>query len=250
MNLETIIIIGIILFFCSLIQGAVGFAFNIFAIPLLIWSGLSLPESITVTSIPIFMQSLTSSYKLREYIKWKEVAVGSIFRYMGLPIGIYLLTLINHFNKNDIKQLVGVAILLILFLQFYFKVTPKEKVGFFWTFISFFSSGIFLGLISMGGPPVILWVMAHKWSAKEIRAFLSALFFIASPFLLLLLYHNFGNQLIDFFLIGLFFTPVVIIGTLIGVKLGNLLEHEKLKKIIISLLILTSLTSIITPYFK
>ena len=176
MSLSIIILIGIILFICSTIQGAVGFAFNIFAIPLLIWSGLSLPQAITVTSIPIFMQSLTSTYKLREYIKWKEVAMGSLLRYIGLPLGIYILTLLNSFDKNNIKQVVGIVILLIVAIQTLFKVEPKEKVGIFWTILSFLSSGIFLGMISMGGPPVILWVMAHRWSALEIRAFLSALF--------------------------------------------------------------------------
>ncbi len=249
MDISLLITIGAILFICSTIQGAVGFAFNIFAIPLLIWSGLSLPVSITITSIPIFMQSLTSSYKLRNYIKWKEVAVGSIFRYIGLPIGIYLLTLLAGFNENNIKQIVGIVILLIVVLQSFLKIKPMEKVGFFWTFISFFSSGIFLGMVSMGGPPVILWVMAHKWNALSIRAFLSALFFIASPFLLILLYYNFGHELIKYFIVGLSFTPLVVIGTLIGVKLGNYLDHIILKKIIMSLLVITSLVSIFSPYF-
>jgi uncharacterized membrane protein YfcA len=250
MSITLISLIGLILFFCSTIQGAVGFAFNIFAIPLLIWSGLSLPQAITVTSIPIFMQSLTSTYKLRTYVKWKEVAIGTLFRYIGLPLGIYLLTLINSFDKNDIKQVVGVVILLIVALQSLFKVEPKEKVGWFWTVVSFLSSGLFLGMISMGGPPVILWVMAHRWSALEIRAFLSALFFIASPFLLGLLYYNFGKELLDYFITGLSFTPVVVLGTLLGVKLGNRLNHKKLKKIVMGLLVLTSVVSIISPYFK
>jgi len=250
MSLSIIILIGITLFICSTIQGAVGFAFNIFAIPLLIWSGLSLPQAITVTSIPIFMQSLTSTYKLREYIKWKEVAMGSLLRYIGLPLGIYILTLLNSFDKNNIKQVVGIVILLIVAIQTLFKVEPKEKVGIFWTILSFLSSGIFLGMISMGGPPVILWVMAHRWSALEIRAFLSALFFIASPFLLTLLYYNFGKELTDYFIIGFSFTPVVIIGTLLGVRLGNLLDHKKLKKIVIVLLVITSFISIISPYYK
>jgi len=250
MSISVIILIGIILFICSTIQGAVGFAFNIFAIPLLIWSGLSLPQAITVTSIPIFMQSLTSTYKLKEYVKWKEVAIGSIFRYIGLPVGIYILTLLNSFDKNDIKQIVGIVILLIIGAQTLFKVEPKEKVGWFWTVVAFLSSGIFLGMVSMGGPPVILWVMAHRWKALEIRAFLSALFFIASPFLLALLYYNFGKELIDYFIVGFCFTPVVIIGTLIGVKLGNFLDHKKLKKIVMSLLVLTSLVSIVSPYLR
>ncbi|NPA73790.1 MAG: hypothetical protein GXO12_03690, partial [Epsilonproteobacteria bacterium] len=105
-----------------------------------------------------------------------------------------------------------------------------------------------LGAVAIGGPPVILWVMAQNWSALRVRAFLSALFFAASPVLLILLYLNFGDELLEYFIIGLCFTPVVVIGTLFGVKLGNKLDAKKLKKIITFLLIATSLFSIFSPY--
>ncbi len=250
MSVSILILIGIILFLCSVIQGIVGFAFNIFAIPLLIWSGFELPEAISITSIPIFFQSLTSTYKLRTHVIWKEVWVGAIFRYMGIPIGIFLLTLISTFDKSSIKQIVGIAILLIVITQTLLKVKPREKVGFIWTFIAFFTSGLTLGLISMGGPPAILWVMAHKWSALTTRAFLSALFFLASPLQLILLYYNFGDKLLNFFMTGLAFSPLVIVATIWGVKLGEFLDREKLKKIVLSLLVITSLVSIFSPYLR
>ena len=75
-------------------------------------------------------------------------------------------------------------------------------------------------------------------------------FFIASPFLLALLYYNFGKELTDYFIVGFSYTPVVVLGTLLGVRLGNLLDHKKLKKIVMLLLVATSLVSIISPYFK
>ncbi len=102
----------------------------------------------------------------------------------------------------------------------------------------------------MGGPAAILWVMVHKWDALKIRTFLSALFFMASPFVLILLYYNFGNKMLTYFFIGLCFTPIVVIGTLTGVKIGNLLDRVKLKKIIMFLLIATSLFSIFSPYIS
>lgn len=244
------IIIGSILFFCSVTQGIVGFAFNIFAIPLLIWGGFELSEAISITSIPIFFQSLTSTYKLRTHVLWKEVWTGAIIRYMSIPIGIFLLTLISTFDKSSIKQIVGFAVLLIVIVQIFLKVKPKEKISSVWTFIAFFTSGLTLGLISMGGPPAILWVMAHKWSALTTRAFLSALFFLASPLQVILLYYNFGDKLLNFFMIGLAFSPLVIIATLWGVKLGEYLDRDKLKKIVLSLLVITSLVSIFSPYLR
>ncbi len=104
----------------------------------LIWSGEGLPESIVLTSIPIFVQNMTSSIKLRQYIPWKEVWIGTLFRYMGIPIGIYMLTLLNNFDKNTIKQIIGIVILLIVFSQTCLKLKPQEKINFFWTFTAFF----------------------------------------------------------------------------------------------------------------
>lgn len=228
----------------------VGFAFNIFAIPLLIWSGFGLDEAISLTTIPIFFQSLTSTYKLRQYVIWRDVGLGTVYRYMGIPIGIYLLTLISGFDKSSIKQIVGIAILLVVISQLYTKTKPDKPTNSFWTFVAFFTSGLTLGMISMGGPPAIIWVMAQKWNALRTRAFLSALFFLASPLQVALLYYNFGERLLNFFLLGLAFSPLVIIGTLWGVKLGELLDRQKLKKIVLSLLVLTSLVSIFSPYFK
>jgi len=250
LSVSIIIIIGCILLFCSAIQGIVGFAFNIFAIPLLIWSGLELSEAISITSIPILVQSATSTYKLRAHVRWSDVGIASFIRYLSIPIGIYLLILISAFDKDTIKQFVGVAILFVVASQLFLKVDPREHIHFFWTFLSFFTSGITLGMVSMGGPQAVLWVMAHKWSAMTSRAFLSALFFFAAPMQIVLLYYHFGNTLLSYFLIGLLFSPVVIIGTLIGVKLGDFLDRGMLRKIVIFLLILTSVVSILSPYLK
>ncbi|MFK5882613.1 MAG: sulfite exporter TauE/SafE family protein [Sulfurospirillum sp.] len=250
MSISIIILIGIILFLCSTVQGIVGFAFNIFAIPLLIWIGLGLDEAISLTTIPIFFQSATSTYKLRSHVLWKEVGIGTIYRYISIPIGIYMLTLISGFDKSSIKQIVGIAILLVVASQIYIKIEPKKTINHFWTFVAFFTSGLTLGLVSMGGPPAVIWVMAQRWSAIKTRAFLSALFFLASPLQAVLLYCNFGDRLLSFFVLGLTLSPLVILGTLWGVKLGEFLDREKLKKIILSLLVLTSLVSIFSPYLR
>ncbi len=244
------IITGIILFLCSMIQGIIGFAFNLFAIPLLIWSGFGLSEAIATTAIPIFFQSATSTYKLRKYVLWKEVGFATIFRYMGIPIGIFFLAFITNLDKDSVKQIVAIVILLIVAMQTLLKIKPREHISFIWTVIAFFTSGFTLGLISMGGPPVVVWVMARKWSALTTRAFLSALFFLASPLQVVLLYYSFGSNLLMFFLTGLAFSPVVIIGTLLGVKLGEFLNRDLLRKIILSLLVITSLASIISPYIR
>jgi len=65
MGTEQLILAAMILFFSSMVQAMIGFAFNLIAIPLLIWTGFSLAEAVVLTSIPIFVQLLTNTYKLQ-----------------------------------------------------------------------------------------------------------------------------------------------------------------------------------------
>lgn len=250
MDITLVLTIGSVLFFSSIVQGIVGFAFNLFAIPFLIWSGLSLSESISLSAIPILAQSLTGTLKLKAYVKWKPVLIACLIRALAIPLGIYFLTLVDSYDKSTIKQIVGIAILLVVLSQIFLKVEPKEKVGFFWTFMAFFVSGITQGMVSMGGPTAVLWVMSHKWSTLSSRAFLNALFLIGGPLQIFLLYYSFGEGLIHYFLVGLAFTPIVIVSTLLGIKIGNYLDRVVLKKVVLSLLILTSISSIFSPYLR
>ena len=104
---EQLIAIGIIFFFSSILQGAVGFAFGLFAVPMLVWAGVNLSEAVAITSVSIFIQVLTSTYQLRIHIKWKEVRLATLVRYFTVPIGIVLLLALDTMDKTQVKQILG-----------------------------------------------------------------------------------------------------------------------------------------------
>jgi len=249
MSTEQLILAAVILFFSSMTQAMIGFAFNLIAIPLLIWAGFSLAEAVVLTSIPIFVQLITNAYKLRDAIVWQDVLPAALIRYITLPIGIMLLYAINHLDTAYIKQLVGVMLLLILVTQLKVTFKPRQSLHFAWTVLAFGLSGIMLGMLGMGGPPVVLWLMAHHWEPKRTRAFITTVFLFASPIQIILLYWKFGAELFDTFVWGIAATPIVIIAALIGVKIGNSFDRERLKKAIMFFLFLTAIISIVSPYF-
>jgi len=250
METEQIILAAIILFFSSMTQAMIGFAFNLIAIPLLIWAGFSLAEAVVLTSIPIFVQLTTNTWKLRDAIVWRDVVPAAFIRYLTLPIGIGLLYTINHLDTAYIKQLVGVILLLILIIQIFVTFKPRESLPFFWDILAFGLSGIMLGMLGMGGPPVILWLMAHHWSAKRTRAFITAVFLFASPIQIALLYWKFGEEFSEAFSWGVAAAPIVITAALIGVRIGNSFDREKLRKAVMIFLFLTAVISILSPYLS
>jgi len=247
MGAEQLIIAAVILFFSSMTQAMIGFAFNLIAIPLLIWTGFALAEAVVLTSIPIFVQLTTNAWKLREAIVWKDVIPAASIRYITLPIGIGLLYVINHLDTAYIKQLVGVMLLLILATQLFITFKPREQLHFVWSILAFGLSGIMLGMLGMGGPPIVLWLMAHHWEPKRTRAFITTVFLFASPVQIILLYGKFGEELSHAFIWGIAATPIVIISALIGVRIGNNFDKVRLKKAVMFFLFLTAVISIISP---
>jgi uncharacterized membrane protein YfcA len=250
MSAAMVLAAGSILFFSSLIQSVIGFAFNLLAVPLLIWSGFSLAQAVAITSIPILVQVSVSTWKLRHAVVWREVLPASLIRYLTLPVGISLLYWVNSLDPLTVKQIVGGMLLLILASQRWIRIRPREALGWGWSLLAFGVSGIMLGMIAMGGPPVVLWLMAQEWSAQRTRAFMAALFLLAAPVQLALLWWKLGGEVADSFALGFWMIPLVVAGSLIGIRIGNRLNRERLRKTIMFFLFLTGLFSLLGPWIR
>ena len=248
MGTEQLVIVALILFFSSLTQAMIGFAFNLIAIPLLIWSGLSLAEAVVLTSIPIFVQLSTNLFKLHNDVVWDDITAPVVIRYMSLPIGVWLLYYVDSLDTPYIKQLVGVMLLLILLTQIFASFKPREHLHFFWSVLAFGMSGIMLGALGMGGPAIVLWLMAHQWEPRRTRAFITVVFLFGSPIQIALLYWKFGSDLSHAFLWGIMAAPLVILAALVGVRIGDKFDKVKLKKMVMLFLFLTAILSIFSPY--
>jgi uncharacterized membrane protein YfcA len=248
MGAEQILYAALILFGASMIQAMVGFAFNLIAIPLLVWAGFSLAQSVAMTSIPIFVQLSLNVWKLRHYIVWRDLTFPVLIRFVTLPVGIALLYWVNDLETFLVKQIVGGVLLGIVFVQMFVRFVPRTHVGRAWDIVAFGLSGLMLGMIGMGGPPVVVWLMAHDWKPKRIRGFIALLFWISAPVQIALLYWKLGAQVTVAFEWGIRLLPVVIIATLIGIHVGNTFNHTRLTRAVNLFLFLTAVASIVTPY--
>jgi uncharacterized membrane protein YfcA len=250
MTVGMLLAAALILFVSSALQSIIGFAFNLLAVPLLLWSGFSLGQAVALTSIPILVQVSVSTWKLREAVVWSDVLPASAIRYLTLPVGVSLLYWVNSFEPVRVKQIVGLLLLLILAMQHFSRITPRARFSFGWDLLTFGLSGIMLGMIAMGGPPVVLWLMAHDWSALRTRAFMAALFLLAAPVQVGLLWWKLGEEVASAFAWGLGMTPLVVAGSLLGIRLGNRLDREKLRRAIRVFLLLTALVSLASPWLS
>lgn len=158
-----------------------------------------------------------------------------------------MLGVLVELGTARVKQVVGVILLLALGMQWLLKIKPRQHIGVGWTLIAGAASGLTAGLVGMGGPPVVLWVMAHDWPAKKSRAFLWATFMMLIPFNLVLLVIKFGSGMWGSCLIGLCLSPLVVLGSELGQRVGELMNRHRLRSAALLLLLVLALVSILGP---
>ena len=99
--------IGIILFVAAVVQGLIGFAMAIVAIPLLVWIGLPLSEAIAISMASTMVQALTGMFKLRHAIPWRIVRSSLAVRSLSLPIGILIMVQLDGIETSEVKAVLG-----------------------------------------------------------------------------------------------------------------------------------------------
>lgn len=247
MTLTQLSLAALALFLASILQGAIGFAYTLFALPILIWLDIPLPQAVTLVTMSVAFQLATGSYCLRHHIKWPLVLYGTAIRYMTIPIGVLLLHSLGHLDTASVKQIVGGILLLVLLAHLYFRVEPKVQLASIWGILAFLSSGLMGGMVAMGGPPVVLWAIAHQWSSQEIRAFLFTLFLLGTPLIVTLLYLTFGQTILWIMIWALLFSPLVALGSRLGVWVGNQLSRQVLQRVTYAVLFIIGLVSLSSP---
>ncbi len=240
--------IALTLFGGAIVQGTVGFGLGLFSIPILVWCGLTLPQSIAATMPAVAVQTLFNCWQHRADLPWREVLPIFGLRLVSLPIGVLLLASIAGFEVARIKQCLGGFILLVLLAIWKFKPQPRESVGAGWTILAGSLSGLCAGMVGMGGPPVSLYALAHDWSTVKKRSFLWLTFLLILPIHTCLLLGRFGTPLVGAMGSAALAIPTTVLGAWCGGKLGRRLGQKGLQRAIIGLLVLIAIRSLLAPW--
>ena len=247
MDLTQIILITLSIAFACALQGAVGFGAGMFSIPLMIWAGVDLPSAIMIVLVCALVQCGWNLYRYKDHVTIRELMPLFVLRAMSMPVGVVLLGLLVGLGTVRVKQFVGLMLLTAVLIQWLGRVKPRERVTGGWTVLAGTFSGLFAGLVGMGGPPVVLWVMAHDWPARKSRSFLWASFLLLIPFNAAVLLYRFPGKLWWAMLLGLCLAPVVLAGAELGQRLGGLMNRQKLRTAAFGLLLLLAVISILGP---
>ena len=242
-----IVLIAGILALGVVLQGAVGFGSGMFAVPLMVLSGVDLPVAISVLLAAVTMQTAYGTWHYRHHVPWRVTIEMTLSRYLTLPLGVYTLTFLADAGRDRAKQMLGIVLLAVVLVQLVVRVRPQQHLHAGWTPLAGMLSGFMAGAFGMGGPPLVLWTMAHDWPSRKSRAFLWSTFLLVMPLQLGLLAFAFSWPAVNAFIIGLALSPLIIIAAMAGSWLGDLLDRHRLRIIAFSFLVLIAISAILAP---
>jgi uncharacterized membrane protein YfcA len=234
-----------ILCLASTVQSAIGFGYALVATPLLIWIGIPLPSAVTLVATCSFVQAIIGARHLRASVPWRLALIATTVRTATLVAGLLILRQIAELDTRAVRFVVGVVLGLLVISQLIGKVRPAERIHWLWGGLAFSTSGLLAGACGMGGPPLVLWSLAHDWSAEKIRGFLFTVFAASIPIQIVLLYFTFGTNILWTTGTALLLAPVVFLGAVIGLPLGNRLPRPLLRGIVYATLLVIAASSII-----
>jgi uncharacterized membrane protein YfcA len=232
------------------LQATVGFAAGLMGIPLLLWVGNTLPEAQVLIITAMLPQNALLLVKLRRHITPREIALPAAVRLSFMPLGILLLAWLVQHSSLAIQPLVG-AIVLSAVLSQIIGGRPWVTAGrWYWVVATFGLSGLLQGLSGMSAPPMLLWVHGQRFSANRARGFLFAMYL--SNFLpqLALMLWAFGPKLLTSVLLAILALPLIVLGSLVGLRLGNRLGDRWLRPITYGLLIWMAVACLLDPWLS
>jgi uncharacterized membrane protein YfcA len=248
MDWQFTILALIVLILGSALQSAAGFAFGMFAIPLLILLGAEAYEAIAIISVCGTIQTVIGVWSLRQYIDWIQVVLMTVIAAIFIPAGVLTLgALAESVPVSVIRQVFGSIVLCTVIVQWVWRAQPRDRLHWGWMPTAMPVSGFMTGLSGMGGPPAVMWVMSHNWSNQRSRATLWAFFCATTPVSWISLYREFGGEVFSAIGNGVLLSPVMILGIVPGLWLGHRIPKPRLRQISYVILLLVSLYAILQP---
>ncbi len=246
-----IALIGLVMTFGGVIQGAVGFASGMLGVPLLILSGFSLPEAATINLVSGGVQNIIGTWKLRSHLEPRELVFPVCLRWLAIPVGTYVAWLTDQLlSSAQSKQLIGTVLLVTVLLLWICRVAPRERLNAFWQTLAFSTSGFMLGFATMGGSPMAIYVNSLTWSVAKSRAFLFTCSAAGLPIAVIVFLRQYGSRIIPAAITALIVMPGILAGLWVGLHLGHRLPKSLFRKITFALIVSIAAIAIMAPFFS
>lgn len=227
------------------LQSAVGFGMGMFSVPLLFWLGLPLPEAVALFLGGSVAQAGFASRRARVKQLWRPQLQFAAGQWMGVPVGVAGVAWWTQATTWPASRLVGGVLLAVVLLRVSVHPRPRATLAHGWTACASLVSGILAGGLGMGGPPAVLWAMAHDWSASQFRTFLWTQTLLMAPVVLACWMWEHGASLVTRFALGLATAPMLWVVSLVTMRMTAVWGRDRLHGWATMLLLLIAARSLL-----
>lgn len=225
-----LVIIFIIIFIGSFIQGVSGFGFGLLAMSFLPFM-FSIKDSTLLAVSLALVLAASIALQLMKYIKWRALVVLLSAALVG-RIGAFFI--LHNYGEQDILR-IPLALFLIAVVIYLFSNTGvgnPEKINRTWLpVLAGFGGGFTGGIFAVGGPFFVFYLMLVFSDNKyAYSANLQITFLVTNAATVILhgVSGDFSNDFMLYFLTGI---AAVLIGSRIGVHFFAYMSQEKIKKL-------------------
>jgi uncharacterized protein len=231
-----ILLAGIaIAFLAAACYAVTGFGFALIMTPLMAvaWD----VKSAVVTSVILSTVALVPLLvEVRAHIPIRRASMLVLGSFAGIPLGVAVLQAL----ESDALQALVAATVIVAALLLYFRPRVEASADTRTSQLATgFVSGVVGGSTSMGGPPIVLYLMDREREIAPFRATLLA-FFLPGSVLQIAILAGVGRITGDVLLLSAAALPAVAAGLLAGTWSRRHVQPERFRAIVVAVLVITS----------
>ncbi|GAE28150.1 hypothetical protein JCM9140_4355 [Halalkalibacter wakoensis JCM 9140] len=243
-----LLIVFIIMFFGSFIQGVSGFGFGLIAMGFLPFLFTVKESTLLVVSLAFVLAASIAS-QLYKHIQWKTLSVILCGGVLG-RIGAFFV--LDSFGEQEMLK-VYLGLFLLAFVVYLFKNKPPKPGTTVNTTWLPFSLGVVGGLVggvfAIGGPFFVFYFLLLYYDNKYAYSANLQVTFVVTALMTVTLHGingDFSLGFLTYFLVGL---VSVLIGSRIGILFFKKLSQEKVKRLAAIVVAIAALNLILTTLF-
>jgi len=235
-----LILAAFIVVLASFVRAVSGFGYSLVATPLLML--VIEPKSVVVMNV--ILGSLTSVLILvpmRRHIDIRRAALMGLSSIPGIPLGAYLL---SRLDPSAIKLTIAILVIpfSVLLLLGHSHQFRRDSLG---CVIAGFLSGILTASTSLGGPPVVIFLLNQGLVTERFVATL-AVHFLFTTIISVSSFVSLGMVTSDLLIKVAILVPPLGLGSYLGIKVLPRINATLFRRIASSVVSATALVIIIT----
>jgi uncharacterized membrane protein YfcA len=221
------------------VQATAGFGFALLTVPLLLLR-LGLSEAVVISTLVGTIGNLGHSLHSRADLDKRLTRRFLLCTVLGGPLGVYLLFSVD---ARWLKLVLGVSILFgVIALHRGFDGVRKGS-WFDWLFA--LVSGVLNTATSTNGPPLVFVLQARRIQPAAFRATLNTVFLFSGLYAGALYAFN-GKITADLLLASALSLPMLLVGSIVGVRMRSRINEATFRKGVLLLLSLSGVSTILS----